>query len=45
MPITGEKKKKSFLEFAGKWQGDDPDEMFAQLMKDRDQVHCRQVDF
>jgi len=42
--VVGEKKKKSLLEFAGTWEGDDADEVLAQLMKDREQSRSRQVD-
>jgi predicted CopG family antitoxin len=39
------KKKKSLLEFSGKWVGDDIDEVFAQVKKDREQATSRQVNF
>ena len=42
--MVGEKKKKSLLEFSGKWAGDDIDEVFAQIKKDREQSTSRQVD-
>ena len=42
--VVGEKKKKSLLEFSGKWAGDDIDEVFAQIKKDREQSTSRQVD-
>ena len=42
--VVGEKKKKSLLEFSGKWAGDDIDEVFAQIKKDREQTTSRQVD-
>jgi predicted CopG family antitoxin len=38
------KKKKSILEFSGKWHGDDIDQVFAQIEKDREQIHSRRVD-
>jgi len=44
--ITGQKQqkeKKSLLEFAGKWEGDDIDEVFVQLKKDREQSKSRDV--
>ncbi len=44
MRIVSEKKKKSLLEFSGTWEGDDADEVLAQLMKDREQSRSRQVD-
>jgi predicted CopG family antitoxin len=43
--IAKKKKKKSLLEFSGKWVGDDIDEVFAQVMKDREQATSRKVDF
>jgi predicted CopG family antitoxin len=42
--ITKKKKKKSLLEFSGKWVGDDADEVLAQLMKDRDRSTSEKVD-
>jgi len=42
--VVGEKKKKSLLEFSGKWAGNDIDEVFAQIKKDREQSASRQVD-
>jgi predicted CopG family antitoxin len=43
--VVGEdKKKKSLLEFSGKWVGDDIDEVFLQLKKDREQSASRQVE-
>ena len=42
--VVGETKKKSLLEFSGTWVGDDIDEVFAQLKKDREQSASRQVD-
>ena len=38
------KKKKSILEFAGKWHGDDADEALAQIMADRERSVSRTVD-
>jgi Uncharacterized conserved protein len=38
------KKKKSLLEFSGKWAGDDIDEVFAQIEKDRERIPSRRVD-
>ena len=43
--IAKKKKKKSLLEFSGKWAGDDIDEVFAQVLKDREQATSRKVDF
>jgi predicted CopG family antitoxin len=42
--VAKEKKKKSLLEFSGKWVGDDADEILAQIMKDRERSASRQVD-
>ena len=42
--VVSAKKKKSLLEFSGTWVGDDIDEVFAQLKKDREQLASRQVD-
>jgi len=43
--IAKKKKKKSLLEFSGKWVGDDIDKVFVQIMKDREQATSRKVDF
>jgi len=42
--IAKKKKKKSLLEFSGKWVGDDADEVLAQLMKDRERSASEKVD-
>ncbi|MGD0994316.1 MAG: antitoxin VapB family protein [Candidatus Bathyarchaeia archaeon] len=42
--VVKTKKKKSLLEFSGKWAGNDIDEVFAQIKKDREQSASRQVD-
>ena len=42
--VAKEKKKKSLLEFSGKWVGDDADKVLAQIMKDRERSASRQVD-
>jgi predicted CopG family antitoxin len=42
--VGQERKKKSLLEFAGTWSGDDADEVFAQIMKDRENTTSRKVD-
>ncbi len=42
--VAKEKKKKSLLEFSGTWEGDDADQVLAQLMKDREQSRSRQVE-
>ena len=39
--VAGERKKKSLLEFSGKWAGDDIDEVFLQVKKDREQSASR----
>ncbi len=36
MRIAGQKHGKSLLEFAGVWKGDDIDEVFSVIMKDRE---------
>jgi len=36
--------KKSLLEFAGTWTGDDADEVLAQIMKDREKSTSKKVD-
>jgi len=41
--VVGDKKKKSILEFSGKWVGDDIDEVFLQVQKDREQSASRQT--
>ncbi len=42
--VAMEKKKKSLLEFSGKWVGGDADEVLAQIMKDRERSASRKVD-
>ena len=39
--VAGERKKKSLLEFSGKWVGNDIDEVFLQVKKDREQSVSR----
>ena len=39
--VAGDKQKKSILEFSGKWVGDDIDEVFLQVKKDREQSASR----
>ena len=41
--VAGERKKKSLLEFSGKWAGDDIDEVFLQVKKDREQSASRHI--
>jgi len=40
--VADKEKKKSILEFAGTWKGDDADEILAQIMKDREQAKSRE---
>ena len=42
--IAKKKKKKSLLEFSGKWVGNDADEVLAQIMKDRERSAYEKVD-
>ena len=42
--VTSKEKKKSILEFAGTWKGDDADEVLAQIMKDRERVKPRELE-
>jgi len=44
MRVAVKEKKKSLTEFSGKWVGDDIDEVFAQIKKEREQSASRQVD-
>jgi predicted CopG family antitoxin len=39
--VAGERKKKSLLEFSGKWVGNDIDKIFLQVKKDREQSASR----
>jgi predicted CopG family antitoxin len=39
--IIGEQHKKSLLEFAGKWEGNDIDEVFSRVKEDREQSTSR----
>ena len=39
--VGSQEKKKSILEFAGTWKGDDIDEVFAQVLKDRESSKSR----
>ena len=41
--VAGERKKKSLLGFSGKWAGDDIDEVFLQVKKDREQSASRHI--
>jgi predicted CopG family antitoxin len=42
--LVSEKKKKSLLEFSGKWAGDDVDAVFLQVKKDREKSTSRRVE-
>lgn len=44
MRVVGEKKKKSLLEFAGTWEGDDIDEVFARVLRDREESKSRETE-
>ena len=39
--VASKEKKKSILEFAGTWKGNDIDEVFAQVLKDREKSKSR----
>ena len=43
--VGGKEKKRSLMEFAGCWKGDDIDEVFAIVLKDREQAKSREVNF
>ena len=43
--ITSKERKKSILEFAGTWKGDDIDEVFTRVLKDREQSKSREIEF
>jgi len=42
--IAGGEPKKSILEFAGTWKGSDIDEVFSQVVKDREGLAYREID-
>jgi predicted CopG family antitoxin len=42
--VLTQKKKKSLLEFSGKWTGDDADEILTQIMNDRERSASRKVE-
>jgi predicted CopG family antitoxin len=42
--VASKEKKKSILEFAGTWKGDDIDKVFAIVLKDREQAKSREVE-
>jgi predicted CopG family antitoxin len=42
--VGSKEKKKSILEFAGTWKGDDADEILVQIMKDRERAKSREFE-
>lgn len=42
--VTSKEQKKSILEFAGTWKGDDIDEVFSHVLKDREQSKAREIE-
>ena len=42
--MSGHKKQRSILEFAGSWKGDDIDEVFSIVAKDRESSASRRID-
>jgi hypothetical protein len=42
--MVGQQHRKSILEFAGAWKGDDIDTVFAQVMKDRERATSRRIE-
>jgi predicted CopG family antitoxin len=42
--MAGKNNKKSLLEFAGKWEGEDIDKVFSVVMKDRKRSASRKVE-
>lgn len=42
--VAKDEKKKSLLEFSGKWVGDDIEQVFSEIKKQREQSTPRQVD-
>ena len=45
LQVASEKQKKSILEFAGTWKGDDIDDVFSIVLKDREQAKSRKIEF
>lgn len=43
--VAAKERKKSIMEFAGSWKGDDIDEVFSIVLKDREQAKSREVKF
>ena len=42
--VGGKEKKKSILEFAGTWKGDDIDEVFTIILQNREKSKSRELD-
>jgi len=42
--VASQTPKKSILEFVGTWKGDDIDEVFPQVLKDRKQTKSREIE-
>ena len=42
--VADKEKKRSIMEFAGCWKGDDADEVLAEIMKDRENVKSREFE-
>jgi len=42
--IAGERERKSILDFAGAWQGDDIDTVFSIVRKDRERATSRKIE-
>jgi predicted CopG family antitoxin len=43
--LSNKEQKKSILELAGTWKGDDIDRVFAEVAKERERSVSRRVDF
>jgi predicted CopG family antitoxin len=43
--VAPEKHKKSILEFAGTWKGNDIDKVFSIVLKDREQSKSREIEY
>jgi len=42
--MTGQGERKSILEFAGTWKGNDIEEVFSHIMKDRERSASRRIE-
>jgi predicted CopG family antitoxin len=42
--MAGQQQRKSILEFAGTWKGNDIEKVFSQIMKDRERSTSRRVE-